>query len=162
MRRLSVFIACVCSACSTAQTPVAPGIPEIPTATLEILQATVGMLAVIPPMRGFASFHEVKFLLRETSGKSGATIRLVEVKVRQGYIYGDDDEVSTGEDCWRRAIRVEAGATLDIFSLGHDGLGSCQPAARGEIQTSPVRVVVTFTDDQGLTGIAEARAVLTP
>ena len=98
-------------------------------------------------------WYEVRFQLRETGGKSGATVQNVLVLDPDG---GGDN---TGPGCWVTPLRVPPGGTLDAFDTheGTDWLRYCAVVRRGH--RTPVlqlQVVVTFTDDQGGEGSAAA------
>ena len=93
---------------------------------------------------------EVRFLLRETSGVSGATVR--EVVVPGG---GDPSDPA----CWGRELRVPPGGTLDTFYTddGVRWLGYCGPWGITAAQPrDPITVIVRFYDDEGRLGSVEA------
>jgi hypothetical protein len=96
--------------------------------------------------------YEVRFLLRELEGKSGATIQTVSLPGEERY-----------RTCWRAPLRVPPGGTLDVFytDAGLEWLGDCAPYASGF--TGPVddlELVVTFKDDDGRAGIVRAVATV--
>jgi hypothetical protein len=97
--------------------------------------------------------YEARFLLTETSGKSGAAIRQIETldDRNNGWI--------TESTCWHDTIRVEAGQTIDAFDAGWEKLGISAPSTDTQ-PTSHVRIVVTFVDDDGHTGTASASAAV--
>lgn len=119
-----------------------------PVASLTIEDAWVSLRPASTP-RTF--WGEVRFLLRETSGESGATIREV-------LIPGGSDPA--GPACWQGDLRVPPGGTLDRFytDAGLSSLGYCAPwalvvdAATG---SHPIVVSVTFYDDGGRLGKVE-------
>jgi hypothetical protein len=91
-----------------------------------------------------------RFKLTETSGKSGATIQHIQSSAN-GIVTHD-----TGSECWTAPIRVRPGATLDLFDSGSAGLGDCAPSFAARADATQIKVVVTFTDDEGRNGSAEA------
>jgi len=136
----------------TVATP--PAAPPLPTnASLVIEQQFV---IVHPQLKGDPFGYELRFRLRETNGNSGATIQNVSVEDSGG-------TDNTGPDCWRDILRVPPGGTLDIFYTyaGQDWLSYCAPWSGGRTETPQLRVVVTFTDDDGRRGTAEAVATVT-
>jgi hypothetical protein len=164
MRRsltLSVFIAilAVASACNNTSSPSAPlPVPPAPpapqpTASL-VIEHTSLIVVPCPPGCGTDKFqYWPRFQLRETSGRSGATIQNLFVgdPVRGG---GDN----TGPGCWGSALRVPPGGTLDTFysDEGWDWLGYCGVYGSGTSAVGALAVVVTFTDDDGVAGSAGA------
>ena len=120
--------------------PPAPPAPQ-PTASLAIEHTS---LVVQPCPQGCgtnAFLYWPRFQLRETSGKSGATI--------QTFLVGGD---RTGPDCWGPALRVPAGGTLDTFysDEGWKWLGYCGVWGSGKSAVATVHVSVTFADDNGV------------
>jgi len=95
------------------------------------------------PIFGFA----VRFLLRETGGKSGATITRVAV-------YGPDGSDGTDQGCWRAALRVPPLGSLDTFYTdeGANWLLYCGPGIAAKTAAPSLYVIVTFTDDFGVSG----------
>jgi hypothetical protein len=91
-----------------------------------------------------------RFKLIETSGKSGATIQHIQSSLN-GAVTHD-----TGSECWTAPIRVRPGATLDLFDSGSASLGDCAPSFAARADATQIKVVVTFTDDEGRNGSAEA------
>ena len=94
----------------------------------------------------------VRFVLRETSGRSFAVVKAV-------YVANDDGRVQvTDEGCWRQVIRVEPRETNNTFANivpdPADVYGSCNPFAYGP--TSQLRVTVAFVDDAGAVGAVTA------
>ena len=142
-----------CSGSATPSTPSptpAPGAPPRTAAQLAIEDASVS----VQPLPSSAAFGYVaRFALKETSGKSGATIQNVLV----GDLKGGGE--NTGPSCWRDTLRVPAGGTLDIFytDAGQRRLGYCAPVGYGDTSTPQVVVVrVSFVDDDGRTGTVDA------
>jgi hypothetical protein len=95
--------------------------------------------------------YEPRFQLRETSGNSGATIA-------QLAISASNTTEFTGPACWRDALRVPPGGTLDTFysDAGTQWLSYCGAGGSGPTQTPTVVIKVTFTDDNGQLATAEA------
>ena len=92
--------------------------------------------------------------MSETSGKSGATIREVFVRIPNG---GGDQ---TGPECWGPPLRVPPGGTLDMVDTdeGAAWLLYCAPGTGGTYTNPQLHVFVTFTDDDGGVGTATALA----
>ena len=139
---------------SPAPTPPAPGA----TSVLAVSRFTV---TVVPPAKpGDAFGYSEKFVLTETSGKSGATVQRIASST-------DTDNGNTeiiDAACWRNTIRVEPGGTLNVFEVGRDSLGDlsyCAPFVASRTEASHVSIVVTFTDDDGRSGTVRATATVT-
>jgi hypothetical protein len=133
--------------------PAPPTLPPLPSSTLAIEEISV---TVHPPgKQGWTFGYEPRFQLRETSGKSGATLVKVEISSDAG------TEV-TGPSCWGEMLRVPPGGTLDTFysDVGARWLGYCGVWGGGRTQTPTVVITVTFTDDDGLSATAHATADL--
>jgi hypothetical protein len=111
-----------------------------------------GSLRLRPLSSGPAFEYEPRFQLREISGKSGATIQ----NVFLGLVNGGGD--NTGPGCWQDALRVPPGGTLDTFYTdeGYKWLGYCGVWSTGSSETPTLQLIVTFTDDDGVTGTVEA------
>jgi hypothetical protein len=139
-----------CSGSATPSTPSPTPAPVAPrtAAQLAIEDASVN---VQPLPTGSAFGYDVRFALRETSGKSGATIQNVLV----GDLKGGGD--NTGPGCWRDSLRVPPGGTLDVFytDAGQRSLGYCAPWTSGDTPTPQVMVTVTFVDDDGRIGTVD-------
>jgi hypothetical protein len=91
--------------------------------------------------------YDVRFLLRETSGASGATIERI-------VIYGPSGSDETGSICWKDQIRVPAGGALDTFytDAGAQSLTYCGPGSGGTTASPVLAAAVTFRDDSGVVG----------
>lgn len=136
-------------------TPAAPVIPGPVAASLSIESIIVDVIR-FPAMASYpASFgYEVRFLLRERGGRSGATIRSVSLP-------GEIRDFVPGFSCLNELLRVPPGGSLDVFysEEGVRRLGYCAPSAYGFIDpVTHLELLVTFTDDTGRGG--EARAVV--
>ncbi len=136
------------------------GSPLIPSTTVFVSPTPVAVLTVSGffvttrfDKSGGSVFNE-RFKLTETSGKSGATIQKIESSVNGTVRH------STGPGCWTAPIRVAPGATLDLFDAGWDTLGNCAPSFSGHSDAARVTIVVTFADDEGRSGTAEATTTL--
>ena len=130
----------------------APSVPaSLPRASVVIEQLSV---LVQRNQRGDPFLYEPRFRLRETGGQSGATIQNVAVIGMTG------DSDNTGPSCWRDTLRVPPGGILETFytDAGVNGLSYCAPSSSGATETVVLRVVVTFTDDDGRSGVVEATA----
>jgi hypothetical protein len=165
MRRsltLSVLIAIlgIAPACDNTSSPSAPlHLPPIPpapqpTASLAIEHTSLIVRPCQPYCGTDVFVYEPRFQLRETSGKSGATIRYFAIGSPAG---GVDN---TGPDCWRIELRVLPGGTLDTFysDEGWNWLGYCGVWGSGKNAAATVHVIVGFTDDNGIAGSVTADA----
>ena len=72
------------------------------------------------PLANGNFFYTVRFRLSEITGKSGATITYVETST-------ENSRSITGPACWRSAIRVAPGETLDLFDTGGVPQSYCAP-----------------------------------
>jgi hypothetical protein len=109
----------------------------------------------IPPRPNDSYYsYPVKFLLTETTGKSGATI--TEVRISSG----SDTEI-LGPLCWRTPIHVAPGGTLDTFDAGWDSLAYCAPAIGSRTNVSSLSVLIRYVDDEGGLGTLMATAAVT-
>ena len=136
-----------------------PEPPQLqPAATLAIEQLTV---AEFPPTtdrdRNGLFIHNyysylVKFLLRETSGRSAALVRDVFV----GKTSGEGENI--GPQCMGDGIRVPPGGTVYDFYTDElvRGWSWCYPAPSSSGPLEQLRVIVTFTDDSGVIGRVSA------
>ena len=124
-----------------------PALPLQPAASLVIERLTASGV----PLRN-SFLYLARFLIRETSGTSGATIK----KVHIGSVAGGGDGVT--DDCWGGGLRVPPGGTLDTFFTedGRYWLGYCEPGGASPTQVDTVWVTVTFHDDSGVIGTATA------
>jgi len=162
---LSLAFFAGCGAPTAPTPPSAPRLfesppPQVPTPTpsssaasvvIEDAWATVRRPTATDRNYGFGT----RFLLRETSGKSGATILSVVVSSPNG-----SDE--TGPGCWLETLRVPPGATLDIFYTdeGARWLVYCAPGTGERTAVSQVGLIVSFADDEGRRGSVQAVAIV--
>ena len=157
---LAVWLLLAGIAAGCADGPVTPGPPpKSPTpgptsASLAIEDPLVLVRASPVPDRFDV---EVRFLLRETGGNSGAAIEAID-------LYDIRGVETLGGDC-TKGLRVPPGSVVDTFysDEGYKSLGYCAPAM-GRINTPtpahPINVTVTFLDDDGRRGWADARALV--
>ena len=144
--------ACRGSPVPPTPTPTPTTTPSAGTSAPPVTNPSSAMLAVENP---FAIVHRdgsrfgyaVLFLLRETGGKSGATITRIVVYTLEG-----SDE--TGPGCWRTELRVPPLGSLDTFYTdeGTNWLSYCEPGSGGTMAAPSLYVIVTFTDDFGVSG----------
>jgi hypothetical protein len=169
---LAAFIPSLVLIASCSGTPSAPGPPPqsrppaavpsppaavpLPTTAASLVIERISVL-VYPQQLGDPFGYEPRFQLRETSGNSGATIQNIFV----GDLMGGGDNTDAG--CWRATLRVPPGGTLDTFYTddGFKWLGYCAPSSDGRTQSPELRLVVSFTDDEGRTGTVQAIATVT-
>ena len=92
--------------------------------------------------------YGVRFLLRETSGQSGATIDRIDV-------YGPSGADGTDVGCWKQSLRLDASGTLDTFhsDAGAEWLSYCAPGSGGSTASPSLHVAVSFRDDNGVPGL---------
>ena len=139
----------------TSPSPPAPPITVVqpPLASLEIVDPYINLR---PSYFGDSWSVEIRFLLRESTGESSATIRRIVV----------GEEVGRG-DSWEgfctEGLQVPPGGLLDTFytDQGYEWLGYCAPfygVVREPVHPSPVFVTVYFADDEGRVGQVFARA----
>ena len=157
-----VFAATACgSPVSPTPTPArAPGTaaPATPTpapATSAALLIEQLSIRVHPQTQGQFGY-EPRFLLREASGNSGATIQNIAVVAPNG------NTDNAGPLCWRETIRVPPEEVLDTFftDAGANYLSYCAPGSGGHSATPDLLVVVTFIDDEGHSGAVQSRATV--
>lgn len=130
--------------------PVSPGGRVAANLVLTDLSVIATRL-VDPPVWAYAP----SFRINETSGRSGAVIKKAVLSAPFPVAPPDSFAYETGEGCWRIQVRVEAGGTLNAFSVdAHGALGWCAL----EFTSSPAEplpslvVTVTYVDDYGGTG----------
>ena len=135
---------------SEAFTPPPPPPPS--AAALAIEDPFVIVWPAGPGYTGYG--YETRFLLHETAGTSGATLREVRV-----YSPNGDSEPLT-EGCLGTTWRIPPGSTDDSFytDANWKGLSYCAPSAGGTTTDPAVLIVVTFTDDDGRSGRSQAVA----
>jgi len=153
---LAILLAVGCFACSRQPAPpTAPSAPippapvmATPMASLAIEQTSLIVRPCSPSCGTDRFLYEPRFQLRETSGKSGATIQY----------FGINGGDSTGPACWLTALRVAPGGTLDTFysDEGWNWLGYCGVWGAGKTAAGTVHVIVGFTDDNGIAGAVAA------
>jgi hypothetical protein len=137
------------------------GSPIVPSTTVFVSPTPVAVVTVSGFFvttsfdRSGTFLFKPRFKLTETSGKSGATIQNIRSSMN-GIVTNN-----TGSSCWTTPIRVRPGATLDLFDSGSDRLGHCAPSFAGPADTARITMVVTFTDDEGLSGSVEATTTAT-
>lgn len=156
----STVVALLLAAAGCAESPSvplapAPAIPVTPPAPPPSGPAAAS-LAVEDPFvlvtgGGATYVYGVRFLLRETSGRSGATIERIVIR-------GPAESDETGSTCWRTAVRVPPGGTLDTFytDAGADWLLYCSPFNVGHTPAPALGVEITFHDDRGNVGSVTA------
>ena len=149
------------SACSDPSRPAAPSsLAPPPPAVAPTTNASLVIerlsIRVYPQTQGDKFGYEPRFQLREASGNSGATIQNVAIVAANG---GSDN---TGPSCWQDTLRVAPGAVLDTFysDAGARWLSYCAPWSGGNSETPDLRVVVTFSDDEGHVGSVQSRATV--
>ena len=102
-------------------------------------------------------FYDVRFLVRESGGKSGARIYTVFVNNPHPGP-GESASDTFGDGCWRDPIRVPPGGTLDTFysDKGVKSLSYCGVFVVAAPELSSLELEVHFVDDEGKGGAALA------
>jgi hypothetical protein len=168
-------VAIVAAACSN--NPVAPDLPQAPlpsasspspqpagptSASLAVEDLSVIVKRSPVDSRGVSVVDgwfslEVRFALRETGSKSGATV--------QSFFLGDGagggamfDGFCVGD------LRVPPGGVYDTLNTdeGYESWGYCAPylgVVGAPLKESPVFLTVTFVDDDGRRGSVRAKAI---
>jgi hypothetical protein len=103
------------------------------------------------------NIYEVRFLLRETAGLSGATITLVVVRNPSQRTQGTYSQ-ATGESCWLTSLRVPPRGTLDVFhtDAGSAWLSYCYVGIDGAPGIPSLELDVHFVDDLNGQGVVSA------
>jgi hypothetical protein len=130
--------------------PAPPSAPGLSSAVLVISNFRATETPASP--NGYA--YSVKFLLVETTGKTGAII--TNIRTSDGR-----DSDNTGYLCWRDPIRVEPGGTLDTFDAGWEALVYCAPAFWSSAPVLSMSVLVSYVDDDGRAGSVAATVNVT-
>ena len=100
---------------------------------------------------------EVRFLLRETGGNSGATV--------QSFFLGDGVGGGAMFDGFCvSGVRVAPGGVYDTLNTdeGYKSWGYCAPywgVVKAPVTESPMFLTVTFVDDDGRSGSVRAQAI---
>jgi hypothetical protein len=153
MKRFMLTLAlCSAAGCGTAPTTpsVVVSLPAPTPPSKPVGQARVVLsnftITVLPTYSA-----EVRFLVMETSGLSGATIQAVTVSSSR-------ESDRTDASCWRQPIRLEAGSTLNVFDAGSKSLSYCAPYFDGAVSDSDptLSVTVAFVDDSGVSDSVSA------
>ena len=126
--------------------PPAP-LPDPLDATTNASVAIEDASAIVHQEGGARFGYEVRFLLRETGGHSGATVQKI-------IVYGPNGSDETGPGCWGDSLRVPPGGVLDTFhtDAGQYWLAYCSPGSGGVVRTPSLTIAVTFSDDGGRVG----------
>jgi len=156
---------------SAPSAPLAPAGPtSVPPQASQATNPSSASVTIEDPFavvysQGPATYgYGVRFLLRETSGRSGAAIIRVVVYGPSGsdeYDYGTEifslPSGSVGRNaCYDASddMRVPAHGELDTFytEAAAKSLSYCAPGTGGNIAAPILHVVVTFRDDSGVVG----------
>ena len=130
-----------------APTPVPSSPTPPPTSNRSSASVAVEDPFAIVFSQGSRFGYAIRFLLRETSGASGATIEDI-------VIYGPSGSDLTGQGCWRDQLRLPAGGALDTFytDAGAQWLGYRGPGSGGTTASPMLEAEITFRDDRGVGG----------
>ena len=129
-----------------APVPVTPVTTPSPSGRSSASVAVENPFAIVRS-QGSGFGYAVRFMLRETSRASGATIERI-------VIYGPSGSDETGPGCWRDRLRLPAGGELDTFytDAGARWLSYCGPGAGGTTASPRLEAEITFSDDRGVAG----------
>ena len=155
MASLLCLLGCTDSGSTVSSAVLTPPPPPAPMVNAVLAVSNFTLTLVPPTPTNPDYYYNEKFLLTETSGKSGATIQNI-LSMAVGTTGGDN----TGPICWRDAIRVEPGKTNDTFDAGWDALGYCAPFTPSRTPLTGASIIVTFTDDEGHTGMVQATSTI--
>jgi len=140
---------------ATANAPPAPAAPASPAnfASIAIEDAfAIGL-------QGQDTYiYEVRFLVRETGGTSGAVVKSVTVENPNLRAGERTSKQFQGESCWQTELRVPPGGTLDTFytDAGSEWLGYCWVGIDALPNVESLLIEVFFKDDYGYTGSVRA------
>lgn len=123
--------------------PVSPG----GGATLVLTDLSVIATRLLdPPVWAYAP----SFRIVETSGRAGAVIKKAVLSTPFPVVPPETFAYETGEDCWQKQIRVEAGGTLSAFyAPGSLGYCALEFTSSGAEPLPSLMVTVTYVDDAG-------------
>ena len=146
----AVTVGVILVGCNSPSLPPAPSpipqsaTPQPPPPPSSAVVTIESPFAIVSP-DGARFGYAVRFLLRETDGRSGATIERIVVTGPSG-----SDEAGPG--CWRDSLRVPPKGELDTFytDTGARWLGYCGPGSGGQTASPLLDVVVTYRDDNGV------------
>ena len=166
-----IFVCALTVGCNSAgQSPVSPsvsanGVPA-PPAPAGSSPSTVASIAIEDAFaiggQGQDSYvYEVRFLVRELGGRSGAIIKWITVhnpNLRAGESTSTQHQ---SESCWRTELRVPSGGTLDTFytDAGSAWLSYCWVGIDALPGASSFPIEVFFKDDYGYEGSVKATAL---
>jgi hypothetical protein len=107
----------------------------------------VDAFAIVHQMSTTTYGYGVRFLLRETGNRSGATVNRIAVYGPKGIDIADSG-------CWQDQQYIPRLGQLDTFytDAGAAWLLYCGPGAEGGTATPALTVIVTFTDDADMVG----------
>jgi len=157
--RRAVLLLLMSVAAACGDSPVAPALPPPPPLPTPRASLVIEDPYVTARPVSFSNDLEleVRFLLRETSHNSGATIQSI-------FFTGD----TRGGAC-TKGLYVPAGGVLDTFytdeglaSLGYcsSDLGTITGPLSEFLSKYPMAVMVVFADDDGRLGTVSTRALL--
>lgn len=133
----------------SAPAPPAPEVPStVASLALEDAFAIGGICGKDTCGPGAGYGYEVRFLVRELGGRSGATIKEILV-YNPNHAPGDTSSQAAGESCWREELRVPPGGTLDTFytDAGSRWLSYCYVGIGASTEVSSLSIEVFFVDD---------------
>src|SRR5581483_10144437 len=147
-RALAIVLASiVASACTSSSAPSAPTAP-VPAAATAVVSVTA--LTASAEMKTTGAVYHASLQLKETGGKSGATISSI------NFVLQADKGKFTANYAPPSPQRVAAGGALDIAAVTiPDDSGAATTVA------SQLSVTVNFVDDGGRNGTSTADAAVT-
>ena len=144
---------------SGAPSPTPTPAPTAPASSASLASLAIEDAFAIANVVNGRYVYEVRFLLRETGGKSGATVKETVVinpnVLPSGY---STYSQAQGESCWIEELRVPPGGMLDIFytDAGSKWLSYCWVGVDAPPNVPNLRLEVHFKDDGGPRGLAVA------
>lgn len=131
---------------SLSSTPTPTPTPKDSAAASYVIENAFAIVHPLAYPLGSGFGYEVRFLLRETTGRGSAIVEEVAVA-------GPNGTDLTGPGCWHDDLRVPAGGTLDTFytDAGSSWLGYCGPGSGGSTPTPSLTIKVTLNDGTAFT-----------
>jgi hypothetical protein len=139
-------------------TSAPPTTPTSPTTTESRASLVIEDAFAIGGQGQDTYVYEVRFLVRELGGRSGATIKLITVSNPNLRVGESTSRQDTGESCWQTELRVPPGGTLDTFytDAGSAWLSYCWAGIDALPGVSSLPIEVFFKDDYGYEGSVRA------
>jgi carboxypeptidase family protein len=136
VKRLIVACAFAASACGGSSTPSAPSSTTPPATGAAIATVGVSAFTVTADTSGATIIYTLRFVLNETSGRSGATITAITYRFADG---------ATASTTISSTLKIPAGGAWNPGALTLNDTS-------GRPVTTSVNMSVAFTDDAGRAG----------